>query len=81
MHLIKDSSAENGLSDLEVKLVKEAIKTAEMHDADAEVAKEAKRVAQMLKNSDYPVFFTGVLVVLVSLIFRHFMIYGQISFF
>lgn len=62
MHLIRDSTAENGLSDLEVKLVKEAKKTAEMHDADAEVEREAKRVAQMLKNSDYPVFFTGMIV-------------------
>ena len=51
--------AELQLSDLEARLVQDARKTAEFHDSDSELATEAKRIAQMIKQADYPVFFTG----------------------
>ncbi|WAQ96748.1 SIR1-like protein, partial [Mya arenaria] len=52
-------SADLELSELEIKLVKEARKTAEYHDSDDYITAEAKRIAQMIRNADYPVFFTG----------------------
>lgn len=48
-----------GLSSVEVKMIQEAVKTAELHDADALIASEAKRIRQILRTSIYPIFFTG----------------------
>jgi hypothetical protein len=42
-----------------VKLVKEAKKTAEYHDSDSFITKEADRIVTMLKKAKYPIFFTG----------------------
>lgn len=47
------------LTELEVRLVKEAKKTAEYHDSDQFIKDEAKRIVQMLKQAKYPIFFTG----------------------
>ncbi|XP_045214931.2 uncharacterized protein LOC123565012 isoform X2 [Mercenaria mercenaria] len=55
----KTSAGKNNLSELEVKLVKEAKKTAEFHDSDTFIKDEAKRIAKMLQQAKYPIFFTG----------------------
>lgn len=47
------------LNELEIKLVKEAKKTAEYHDSDSFIKTEAKRIVKMLSNAKYPIFFTG----------------------
>lgn len=58
--MVASSRQQGKLCDLETKLVKEANKTAEYHDSDSSVEQEAKRIAQLLRNSSYPVFFTGI---------------------
>lgn len=47
------------LSTLEKSLVKEALKTAEFHDSLDTVAKEALRIADLIKNANHCVAFTG----------------------
>lgn len=47
------------LSTLEKSLVKEALKTAEFHDSLDTVAKEALRIADLIKNANHCVVFTG----------------------
>lgn len=55
----KSSTPDRALDELEVKLVKEAKKTAEYHDSDTFIAQEADRIVKMLKKATYPIFFTG----------------------
>ncbi|KAK3090182.1 hypothetical protein FSP39_009822 [Pinctada imbricata] len=47
------------LSEIEMKMVKDAIKTAEIHDSADDVNRQASRVANMIKTSKYCVAFTG----------------------
>lgn len=55
----RGSTDEMSLSDLEVKLVEEASKTAEFHDSDSHIAAEAKRIAELLRKTNYAIAFTG----------------------
>jgi len=47
------------LTELEVNLINAAKKTAEYHDPDLFVLHEANRIVQLLRDSEYPVLFTG----------------------
>lgn len=47
------------LSDVERTLVKEALKTAEFHDSIEVVTNEASRIAELIKNAEHCVAFTG----------------------
>lgn len=47
------------LSDVEKSLVKEALKTAEFHDSADSVNSEASRIADLIKNAEHCVAFTG----------------------
>ncbi|KAL4219934.1 hypothetical protein ACF0H5_020346 [Mactra antiquata] len=53
------STKPDGLTELEIKLVKEAKKTAEFHDPDQYIKDSAKRIVDMLKKASYPIVFTG----------------------
>ncbi|XP_071128949.1 NAD-dependent protein deacetylase-like [Mytilus edulis] len=55
----KNEIPEIKLSDKEQELVKEAKKTAEFHDSEAQFQSEAVRIAEMLKNANYCIGFTG----------------------
>lgn len=50
------------LNELEVRLIKEAKKTAEYHDSDTFIKDEANRIVRMVKQAKYPIFFTGNLI-------------------
>lgn len=56
----KNEIPEIKLSDKEQELVKEAKKTAEFHDSEAQFQSEAVRIAEMLKNANYCIGFTGI---------------------
>lgn len=47
------------LSDVEKSLVKEALKTAEFHDSADSVNSEASIIADLIKNAEHCVAFTG----------------------
>lgn len=47
------------VSELEASLILEAKKHAEFHDSDGKVKAEAARIAQMIKNANYCIGFTG----------------------
>lgn len=47
------------LSAFEKTLLKDALKTAEFHDAQKAVASEASRIADLIKNAKHCVAFTG----------------------
>ena len=58
-------AANDGLCDLdlsykEIDMIKEAMKTAELHDSDETFQKEAIRIAEMLKSAHYCIGFTGM---------------------
>ena len=47
------------MSDVEKRLVKKALKTAEFHDSFDTVAREAARIAELMKRAKHCVAFTG----------------------
>ncbi|XP_013397093.1 NAD-dependent protein deacetylase sirtuin-6 [Lingula anatina] len=55
----KCKRTEDGVSAEEIKMIKEAKKTAEYFDCDERVKSEAKRVSQMIMTSSHCIAFTG----------------------
>ena len=49
----------NGMSREEKSLVREATETAEWHDSTVDIERGAARIADLLKQSSYPIAFTG----------------------
>ena len=47
------------LSSVELKMIKEASKTAEFHDSSERVGREASRIAKMLRGASHAIAFTG----------------------
>lgn len=56
--LSKDKAS--GITKAEGDMIKEALKTAEIHDSYEKLKKEAEHVAHLIKNSEYCIAFTGI---------------------
>lgn len=68
--LSKDKAS--GITKAEGDMIKEALKTAEIHDSYEKLKKEAEHVAHLIKNSEYCIAFTGIYICMLYSIL-HFM--------